>query len=56
MPAVEMIWQNGLGTSQRPVGHICVGCHEMVDTVRMITHAKKAEAEQKIKDLEAALG
>lgn len=56
MPAVEMIWQNGLGTSQRPVGHICVGCHEMVDAVRMITHAKKAEAEQKIKDLEAALG
>jgi len=51
-----MIWQNGLGTSHRPAGHACAQCHELVDATRMITHAKKAEAEQKIKDLESALG
>jgi RNA polymerase subunit RPABC4/transcription elongation factor Spt4 len=56
LQVIEMIWQNGLGTSQRPAGHACVKCHVIVDSQRMITHAKKLEAEQKIKDLESALG
>ena len=54
--AYELLWQNGLGTSQRQHGHICTTCHEFVDSAKMITYAKKAEAEQKIKDLESALG
>lgn len=52
----ELIWQNQMGTTQRQHGHRCVGCNELADTLKMVTHAKKQEAEQKIKDLEAALG
>jgi hypothetical protein len=54
--AFAMIWQNGQGTSMKPVGHRCVNCGMMADQQRMIALAKKKDAEQKIKDLEAELG
>jgi hypothetical protein len=54
-PVVAMIWQNGMGTSIKPIGHRCVKCGGLADQQKMIAHAKKVDAEAKIKDLEAAL-
>lgn len=51
-----MIWQQGMGTSTRPLGHACHACGEIVDQAKMIAHARKVDAEQKIKDLETQLG
>ena len=56
VPVVSMIWQNGQGTSVKPLGHYCMVCRETVDQAKMVAFAKKREAEQKIKDLEVELG
>lgn len=56
IPIVSMIWQNGMGSSVKPKGHKCSKCNVTVDQAKMIAYAKKIDAEQKIKDLEAELG
>lgn len=53
--AVEMLWQNGLGTSARPTGHLCLGCNQILDAAKAVAYAKKKDAEAKIKDLEVEL-
>jgi hypothetical protein len=49
-------FQQGLGTTPRPAGYQCVACRAIVDQARMVATAKKREAEQKIKELEAEIG
>ena len=56
IPVISIIWQQGMGSSVKPNGYRCSKCHMAVDQAKMIAVAKKQDAEQKIKDLEAELG
>lgn len=55
VPVYNLVYQDGLGTSPRPIGYFCVKCQEKVDQAKSVLEARKKEAEQKIKDIEASL-
>jgi len=52
---VNLIWQPNQGSSTRPKGYRCLQCSTLVDQAKMVAHAKKLEAEEKIKELEAEI-